>query len=190
MIDWLIQQDINLFLFLNKIHHPSFDPVFNFISYNFIPGLIIIFLFLFYTYKEIGKRCFLPFLFLLICFGLADSISTRVFKNNIKRLRPMHEPQIMSQVYTAGKGRGGGKYGFVSSHASNTFAICMLIFLYMRKKHPRFKFLFIYAAIVSYSRIYLGKHYPLDLVCGALLGCLIALFVYQVSIKLKVKSYC
>ncbi len=190
MLNWLIQQDMNLFLFLNKLNHPSLDPVFEFISYNFIPGFVIICLFLFYTYKEIGKKFLLPFFFVLVCFGLADSISTRVFKNNIKRLRPMHEPQIKDSVHSGSRGRGGGKYGFVSSHASNTFAICMLIFLYMRKKHPRFKYIFIYAVIVSYSRIYLGKHYPLDLICGAILGIIIALFVYQISLKLKVKSCC
>lgn len=158
-----------------------------FISYNFIPSLVLVSLFIYLSIKKYKKKAFIPFLFLLVVFGLCDSISSKGLKDNVKRLRPMHEPSIMNEVYTAGEGRGGGKYGFVSSHAANTFGVCFFLFLLFGKKNPKTKYIFIYATLVAYSRIYLGKHYPLDLIFGALLGFLISYTLYRIFIFLPSK---
>ncbi len=184
MLETILKLDTDLFLFLNHINHTSLDSSVDFISNSLIPGIIIICLFLTLGFKKFGKLIFPAFFVLVLTFGLTDSISSKGLKDNIKRFRPMHEPAIMSQVYTAGFGRGGGKYGFVSSHAANTFGLATFIFLMLGSYYKGFRFLFLWASLVSYTRIYLGKHYPLDLVCGAMLGILIAIITYKVFYKL------
>lgn len=188
MLQIILNLDQSLFLFLNSIHSKVMDPIMDFISYNYIPAILILLYFIFKGYQQIGKKIIIGVLFLLVTLGLADSISSKGFKDNFKRLRPMHEPQIMSSVYTGSQGRGGGKYGFVSSHAANTFAFVFFIFLFLGKKDKSFRITFLYAFIVSYSRIYLGKHYPLDLICGALLGILIAFITFKIFRKTILKE--
>lgn len=185
MIDWILKLDTDLFLFLNHLNSDLMDHFMLFISYNMVPGLLIIGLFSYLGVKQYKKKFIIPFLFLVVTFGLADSISSKVFKDNFKRLRPMHEPQIMNVVHTAKQGRGGGKFGFVSSHAANTFALCFFIYLFFRKRYPKLILLLGYASVVSYSRIYLGKHYPLDIICGAILGLVIALLLFKLWIWLE-----
>lgn len=188
MLQWLNKIDTNLFLFLNGIHHKSADAPMDFISNNPTFGVIILLLFIFFGFKQLGKKVFLAFFALIITFGLTDSVSSKGLKDNIKRLRPMHEPAIMSQVYTAGFGRGGGKYGFVSSHAANTFGLATFIFLLLGRRYKGFRLLFLWASLVSYTRIYLGKHYPLDLICGAMLGIVIAFLTYKLFELMVLKS--
>ncbi len=187
MLEVINSIDTKLFLFINHLNSPVMDKVMFFVSYSFIPPLLILAFFLYFSFKKYKAKAFIPFLFLLMVFGLCDSISTKGFKDNIKRLRPMHEPSLMGNVYTAGQGRGGGKYGFVSSHATSTFGIIFFFFLLYRSKKSKFKYLFIYAAIVSYSRIYLGKHYPLDVICGALLGLFISWAIYRLFLIVESK---
>jgi undecaprenyl-diphosphatase len=124
------------------------------------------------------------FFFLLVSFGLSDSISTRVFKNKIKRLRPCHEQVLAPKVHLAGRQCWGGKYGFVSSHAANSFSFAMFIWLILRLRHPMTAGLFLYAGLVSYSRIYLARHYPMDIICGGLLGMAISYTVYKLMQKI------
>jgi len=188
MIDVILKIDTDLFLFLNGINHSAIDSTINFVSNSIWPGVFILLLFIFFGFKKFGKKIIISFIVLLITFGLTDSISSKGFKDNIKRLRPMHEPAIMNQVYTAGEGRGGGKYGFVSSHAANTFGLATFIFLMLGSTYKGFKFLFLWSTLVSYTRIYLGKHYPLDLICGAMLGVLIAFVCYKILFTFLLKS--
>lgn len=179
MLESILNIDQKVFLFLNQINSKSFDSIMDFISYSPIPGIILLIIFFIYGYKIQRKLIFLSFIFLIINFALTDIISSKGFKDNIKRLRPMHEPQIMSQVHTGGEGRGGGKFGFVSSHATNTFGVAMFLSLLFRRNTKKFYLTFLFAGLVSYSRIYLGKHYPLDIICGAVLGIFISFCVFS-----------
>jgi len=84
-------------------------------------------------------------------------------------------------------GRCGGLYGFVSSHAANTFGMATFLTLILRKKQKGIYWLFLYAVVVSYTRIYLGVHYPLDVFFGALVGVLSAYLSWAVVVLLKRK---
>lgn len=118
-----------------------------------------------------------PFITLVIVF--ADQISVHLFKDIFMRLRPCHNPTIADLVHTVNDSCGG-KYGFVSSHAANTFALAAFVGLVL-KNHFKwmFPFMLTWATIVSYSRIYLGVHYPGDILGGALLGALIGFLIYK-----------
>ena len=180
MIDQIIQWDQSLFLFLNGLNSTSVDPIMHFISKSYIPGyLILAFLFI-YGFKKFNKGVVIVFVCAIITITISDGVSSRVFKPTFKRLRPCHEPIIKPQVYTAGKKCWGGKYGFVSSHAANTFGIAMFIFMLFLPYTKGTFVLFIWATLVSYSRISLAKHYPLDLVFGGLLGMIAGYLSYKI----------
>lgn len=102
---------------------------------------------------------------------LCDQLASGVAKPLTERLRPCHEPfiRVLLRMVTD----CGGEYGFFSSHASNTFGLACFIWLIFEKIKP-WGWLFAWATIVSYSRIYLGKHYPLDILAGALCGIIVA----------------
>lgn len=108
---------------------------------------------------------------------LSDKISVYFFKEVFMRLRPCHNPVIANLVHIVNN-HCGGQFGFVSSHATNTFALAVFVGLLLKQKVSwLLPALVLWATIVSYSRIYLGVHYPGDVICGALLGTIIAKFV-------------
>jgi undecaprenyl-diphosphatase len=97
----------------------------------------------------------------------ADQISSSVLKPFVKRLRPSHVAEFKTWIHLPNG--EGGLYGFCSSHAANAFAVACCLFLLTKNKSIGIS-LFIWAALVSYSRIYLGVHYPLDVITGAFVG--------------------
>ena len=179
MINQILNLDSKLFLLLNGLHLPILDEVMLNLSYNYYLMLAFLGCMSVLTFKIYKKKFIALFFILLVCFGLSDSISTRVFKDNFKRLRPCHKPEIAKNVHLAGKNCWGGKFGFVSSHAANTFAVSTFFFLLLKSYYSMSWMIFIYSSLVAYSRIYLGKHYPLDIICGAALGILISIVAIQ-----------
>jgi undecaprenyl-diphosphatase len=181
MIESITALDTDLFLFLNGIHNSFFDTIMYWVSHKFfwIPFYIFLIYLLFRHYGL--KTAGILTAIILVTFTLTNTLSVEAFKNVFERPRPCHNELISSQVHLIDN-HCGGKWGFVSSHASNVFGLAMLIFILLRKKIKRIGFwIFFWAAAVSYSRIYLGVHYPLDLVCGALLGILVALIAYGLA---------
>lgn len=170
--------DTELFLFLNGIHSPFFDVVFEWISdrYSWIPFYLILAVLLGFKFKW-KLLVLVPFITLLII--TSDQFSVHFFKDVFLRLRPCHNPEIADLVHIVNN-HCGGKYGFVSSHAANTFALAVFVGLVL-KKHLKwlFPFLLIWAAVVSYSRIYLGVHYPGDILGGAALGAIIGFVMWK-----------
>ena len=123
-----------------------------------------------------------PRISLLVVLGVAltilasDQVSSVLIKPLVGRLRPSHDPEFMHLIDTF-NGYRSGSYSFTSSHACNSFAILMFVSLLIRNKVVSFS-MFVWACINSYSRIYLGVHFPGDILCGALLGIVIGSLTY------------
>ncbi len=112
-----------------------------------------------------------------------DQVSSGVIKPLVARLRPAHDPAFMHLVDTFNGYRSGG-YSFVSSHACNSFGIFTIVSLIVRNRALSLTLL-MWAVINSFSRIYLGVHYPGDVLCGALLGTSIAIVIYLVFVFIR-----
>jgi undecaprenyl-diphosphatase len=179
MLEYIIQLDQKFFLFLNHINHESIDPIMLFLSKSIIPGIILLLFIFIYGYKKFNKSVLMLFFFSLVSIAISDGISSKFFKPTFKRLRPCHEPLISKSVHLASQNCRGGKFGFISSHAANTFGIATFLFLIFSAYTKKTFVVFIWAGLVSYSRIYLGKHYPLDIICGGILGLIAGYISYK-----------
>lgn len=177
MIEALDKFDKELFLKLNQLHTPWLDPIMDWVSYSIVPVYLILIITVLFGLKYFGKKGLLIAFIALLNFGATDAISARLFKPYFERLRPCHSPELENLYHTVGK-CWGGKFGFVSSHASNTFGIAIFLWLIFRKRNKWFSLFLPWATLVSYSRIYLAKHYPGDIIGGAILGGLCAFIFY------------
>lgn len=137
---------------------------------------IPLYLFLIYLlYKHKGVQgMLLGLAWVVVLVLICDQGSVHLFKEVFERLRPCHEPALEGQVRLV-KSHCGGQFGFVSSHATNTFGLAVFMGnILKREVRWLLPVLLLWAALVSYSRIWLGVHYPLDLLGGAFLGTLVA----------------
>lgn len=169
MLEFLNTVDTKLFLFFNGIHSPFFDPIMAFITAKetWYPLYLALIGFIIYRYK---KRCWIIIPCIILVVVLADQISVKMFKEVFHRLRPSRLEDLKPFIHLVGK--KGGKYGFVSSHAANSFAAATFLAFLFRNRIFTWSILS-WAAIVSYSRVYVGVHYPGDILCGAILGMVI-----------------
>lgn len=180
VINKLEYWDQQLFLFLNGLHASALDWPMYWISekYTWIPFYAIILAFIIWQFKYKA-------IYLLLGIGLvilfADQLTSGLMKPLFERPRPCHEPVLEGLVYLV-KGCGG-KFGFASSHAANTFGLAMFLWLTFKDRYGWISIIFLWATVVSFSRIYLGVHYPLDIIVGGLLGALIAWSVYKAMEK-------
>lgn len=113
---------------------------------------------------------------MLLTVALADRLSSGLIKPLVMRWRPTHDATFLHTLDTVW-GYTGGRYGFVSSHAANTFALFAFLSLVLRSRLLSF-FLLLWACVSSYSRVYLGVYFPGDILCGAILGLIVGLLVY------------
>ncbi len=140
---------------------------------------------LFTIFRTKKKEAWLILIGIILVFLLTDRITSGLMKPYFERLRPSHDPNIMDHLayafdYT------GGKYGFPSSHAGNSFAIATFLSLLFRNKFLTGT-MFFWAILCSYSRIYLGVHFPGDITVGAICGVLLGWLSYVIVGFLKKK---
>ena len=184
-MEFLKNIDTELFLFLNGLHNSFFD----FLMYWLSNKLIWIPVYLFIIYSIIKKfkpkKGIIITLLLIVAIIISDQVSVHFFKNIFQRYRPCHNLDIKNLVHLV-HNRCGGQYGFISSHASNFFTLATLVSLIFKQKQISF-LMFFWAITVSYSRIYLGVHYPSDILGGALLGVIIGLSMNIVIKKFVLK---
>ncbi|WP_460639145.1 phosphatase PAP2 family protein [Larkinella harenae] len=170
-METLNQLDTELFLWLNGLHVPWLDPVMVGATRRntWIPCYIVLIGWLGFQYR---KQAIGLVLTLILGVVLSDQMASAVLKPLTLRLRPCHEPALQKLIYPVLE--CGGTYGFASSHAANTFALAMALWLLVGKRFPSVKWVFGWAFVVSYSRIYVGAHYPLDILAGAGIGVIMA----------------
>ncbi len=166
----LVQWDQRLFEKINgDWANPVFDTVMPFLrnSNHWIPLYLFVFVFVLLNFKIKGVWWFV---FFLITVALTDMTGTYVFKHEFERLRPCSDPDFANQVRLLVKHCAGG-YGFISNHAANHFGMAAFFFVTFRHLLRKWAFLALFwAASIAYAQVYVGVHYPLDVVCGALLG--------------------
>jgi len=175
MLGLLNNLDIKLFLFLNGFHSPFGDTLMPYLS-RIMVWLPLHLFTIYLIFRKFHWKGFWVLLFIAVCVTLTDMLSFHAFKEVFHRLRPCYDPSISHLIHTVGK-KGGGLYGFVSSHAANVFGVAMFTSFLLKKKWFII-IIFLWAFLVSYSRIYLGAHFPGDIVGGAFLGMLVGWTVY------------
>ena len=170
MLESLIQADRNIFQAINTAHDPIVDFVMYWASdkWVWIPFYIWI---LYNIIKTFGKRTFIIILLIAVMITISDQVSVLI-KDTFQRLRPCHDIYFKDVIHLVNG--CGGLYGFVSSHASNTMTLTIFITGILPAAEKWLKIeIFAFALLVSYSRIYLGAHFPGDILGGWILGALI-----------------
>ncbi len=180
-------------LLINSAHHPFFDTLMWWISDKYVWIPMYLFL-IFKMYQKFKFDIWKIIIVIAVTITLSDGISSGIIKKQVKRYRPSHHIQLKDSLhlhkYSDGTFYAGGKYGFVSSHAANSIAIAFLTWLLLGKFSKRYIYLILWALVVSYSRIYLGVHYPSDIIGGLIVGLLSASFSYWFGVKfLKIPNW-
>lgn len=172
---WINQVDTYLFLQINTVYTNSFlDTVYPW--YREGNAWVPLYLFMIiFAIQNFPKKAFTWILFVVITLIFTDQISSSWVKPFFQRLRPCNDPLIMSQVRLLLDHCSGG-FSFTSSHATNHFGFAVFLYMTMGPIIGKWKYaLLVWAASISYGQIYVGVHYPLDILCGAILGTCIGL---------------
>ena len=190
MIDFLESVDHTLIQTINGFNSEWMDEFMWFFSGPFIVIPIVLLIswtmYKSYSLKESGWILF----GIIITIALADLSSVYLFKEVFMRYRPSHHIELSQQLHFYQFDNGdlykGGRYGFVSSHAANYFALLVLVYGLFQKYWMKILLVLI-ILIILYSRVYLGVHYVSDVICGAILGYLIAKLVLHFLILKQIK---
>lgn len=179
MINFLLEIDRKLLLFINSWHEPWLDSVMVSLTNGLVwsPLFLIVIGVMIYKFRW---QSIAMLLFVALVIFLTDRVSSGLIKPWVGRLRPSHEPDLADLIHIV-NGYRGGVFSFVSSHAANAFGVATFLWLILRKNVKWIWVMFIWATIFSYTRIYLGVHYPSDILGGGVLGALIGLLVYKVG---------
>lgn len=177
---WLSDIDARLLLIVNGAHSPFFDSVMWCISgrWIWVPFYAVLAYLLFRRMS--WKRASICLVTIGLIILAADQTCATLIRPEIGRLRPANLNNPLSSFVHVVNGYRGGRYGFPSCHAANTFALAVFMSLVIHHKWFTVM-MFSWAFIVSYSRMYLGVHYFGDLFCGATIGSLFAVLFYYLQ---------
>lgn len=168
MLEQLLELDKDLFLFLNGLHTDTLDPIMIGLTKSryWLPLFAIV---VFGIVRKFKEKSLWIFVGVALTVLFADQFTSSFMKPFFERWRPSRDPEIGTLVHTVG-GYLGGKFGFASSHAANSFGVSLFLLLTARAKVAWVWIMFIWAVVFSYTRIYLGVHYPGDIIVGASVG--------------------
>lgn len=181
----IVELDKVLTLTINSCHAPFWDNFFFIFSGQLIwlPFFAAV---IYVLYRQYGRRVYLPLIAFFLVILISDQISSSLIKPLVCRLRPTHDPEISAFIHTV-NGYVGGLYGFVSSHAANSFSFALLSSLIF-KRWGYSVMAFLWAAVTSYSRIYLGVHFLGDVIVGAAIGLVAAYAIYLLLVQIQRKA--
>ena len=186
MLEELVRYDKELFLFLNHLGTPTWDGFWLFITNKW--SAIPLYAFLaFATYRTYGlKRLLMVMATIAILILVTDQLAN-FFKYGVQRLRPCFDQEISGSVRLV-KASCGGKFGYFSAHAGNSFAVAYFFRTLLKSNYAYLgSFLIIWAAVVAYSRIYIGVHFPLDILTGTIIGIFIGSLFFNLYLKAVAK---
>ena len=176
--------DREIFLNLNGIHSPFWDYVMTLFTFTPTWALFYLVILVIIT-KKFGRKALLVYLSIFLIILLSDQISGLI-KDSVMRLRPSNDPEVSPFAHIFFK--KGGMYGFVSAHAANAFSFAVFSSLLFRNRIYSL-FIFPWALLIAYTRIYLGVHYPGDILGGALLGGLVGWGIYHLMLLRENRIY-
>ncbi len=186
MLEGLLEWDQALFLQLNSFGSSFWDPFYLLLSHKATNVVFYLSLLLYIGYKRNTQQAVILFFLAVLLVVITDQI-TNAFKYGFERLRPCYTEGIKEKMRWVKEGCGG-RYSFFSGHASNSFALATF-FGFIFSKYKRLLPLMVgLAAAVAYSRIYLGVHFPLDILCGSLFGILWTSLYFSVLYSLAKKK--
>ena len=183
MIEKILDLDSYLFLYLNNLGSQYYDNFWIFLSRTEANVMFYLVVLIAYIYSINNKKRTKILFRLIIAIAILITISdqsSNLFKDSFQRLRPCYNELIADSLRLV-KESCGGRYGFFSAHASNSFSLAIFFGLLLRSSNILLILLFaIYAFLISYSRIYLGVHYPIDILVGAIFGTINAIVLYKI----------
>jgi undecaprenyl-diphosphatase len=195
MLDELLHIDTQVLLAINGWHAPWADTLMWIISAKatWIPLYLLLIGLLVWRYRQPAMTsvkwlqrvpaCVVMIVVIGLAVGAADFIASGILKELVARPRPTRVPELEGVLHLV-NGYRSGRYGFVSSHAANTMAVALLFSLIWRNKIATVG-LMLWVAANCYSRMYLGVHYPTDILGGLMVGALVAVVVYAMLVRYR-----
>jgi undecaprenyl-diphosphatase len=184
VLEFLDHIDKELLLFLHKQSTPFLDVAMVAVTEKYTWILLYLILIL-ALIRQFGWQSVYSIVAVILLVIISDQLTSGLMKPLFGRLRPCHDPEIGHLIRIIR--RCGGEFGFVSSHAANSVSVSTFFILLFRKSHRYVWWILIWPLLFSYSRIYMGVHYPLDVICGAVVGIALGWLVYWGTEKLSQK---
>ncbi len=185
-VETLINLDKQILFAINGFSCTPADYFMLFITSKWSGIPIFIFSVFYLIYKNNTKAALIMIGAVLLTFCITDRLAVILFKETFERLRPTHDPTT-SGIINILEGKGG-LYGFISNHAANCFGFAYITSKFIKKRWYTIP-IFVWATLVAYSRVYVGKHFPGDVICGALFGIFIGFIVYKLYIWITNKYF-
>ena len=186
MMEFLLNLDRDVFIFLNGLGNESWDGFWLFITkqINWIPVFLIFFYLIFKHYGWRHSLLIIAMIALLIF--ITDQTTNHLFKYRFVRLRPGSDPALDGLIRAV---KTSSTFSFISGHASNSMAACFFLYTVLKSRVKYIELMFLWPLVFAYSRIYLGLHYPGDILAGYIWGILMALLVLKLYVKLRDKYF-
>jgi undecaprenyl-diphosphatase len=186
MLDYIIHLDKKLFIFLNNLGSKPFDEIWLLVTKQ-LNWILFFLILLFILYKKLGtKKLGIALLVIAALITFTNEI-TDIIKFSVQRIRPCNDETLIGLIRVV---KDSDTFSYFSGHASNSTASMMFVYLILRKFYKYSYLIFLYPLIFAYSRIYLGLHFPIDIISGYFFGGCTGLLFFKIydAIVLKYAS--